>query len=47
MSLKSFIKTQDLWKTEGRELSPPYLGWLNTELPLYGNTINLEVEMHT
>ena len=31
----------------GREAEPPFVGYLNTELPLYGNTIDLEVDVQT
>jgi hypothetical protein len=47
ISPKTFIRTHDLWNTPGRELEPPYRGWLDTDLPLYGTTINLEVQIKT
>ena len=47
ISPKNFIGTQNLWKTEGRERTPSYPGYLDTELPLYGNTLNLEVRVQT
>jgi hypothetical protein len=47
ISPKTFIRTQEQWNTEGREFTPPDPGWLDTELPLYGNTINLEVDVYT
>jgi hypothetical protein len=47
VSPKSFIRTQELWKTAGRELEPTYPGWLDSEIPLYGNTLNLEVNVKT
>jgi hypothetical protein len=47
ISPKSFIRTQELWKIQGREQEPPYPGWLDTEIPPYGNTINLEVAVRT
>src|SRR5580704_15984463 len=47
VSPKNFLRTNDLWTTEGRENEPPFPGWLNTELPLFGNTINLEVSVQT
>ena len=47
ISPKNFIATQNLWKTEGREQTPPYPGYLDTALPLYGHTLNLEVEVQT
>lgn len=47
ISPKNFIRANDLWHVAGREKEPPFPGWLNTELPIYGNTINLEVNVHT
>jgi hypothetical protein len=47
VSPKNFLRTNELWTTEGRENEPPFPGWLNTELPLFGNTINLEVSVQT
>ena len=47
VSPKNFLRTNDLWTTEGRENEPPFPGWLNTELPLFANTINLEVSVQT
>ena len=47
VSPKSFLRTNHLWKTEGRENQPSFPGWLHTELPLYGNTLNLEVSVET
>lgn len=47
VSPKSFLRTHELWSTPGRENEPPFPGWLNTELPLYGDTINLEVNVQT
>ncbi len=47
ISPKNFIRANDLWHLPGREQEPPFPGWLNTELPLFGNTINLEVSVQT
>lgn len=47
ISPKNFIRTNDLWNVPGREHEPPFPGWLNTELFLFGNTINLEVSVQT
>jgi hypothetical protein len=47
VSPKNFIRTGELWTVEGRETEPPFPGWLNTAIPLYGDTINLEVLVHT
>jgi hypothetical protein len=47
VSPKSFIRTNELWTVEGRENEAPFPGWLDTELFLYGDTINLEVRVQT
>lgn len=47
VSPKCFIRTHELWNEQGRELEPVYSGWLDTELPLYGTTTNLEVNVKT
>jgi hypothetical protein len=44
---KDFIRTFELWKVEGRETQLPYTGWLDTDIPLFGNTINLKVSVQT
>jgi hypothetical protein len=44
---KNFIRTNQLWKTEGREFEPVYFGYLDTEIPLYGSTVNLQVSVQT
>lgn len=47
VSPKNFVRTNELWTAEGRENEPAFPGWLNTELPLFGDTINLEVSVQT
>jgi hypothetical protein len=47
ISPKNFMRTHDLWHQQGREFEPPYPGWLDTDLPLYGTTLNLEVDVQT
>ncbi|QNI31786.1 DUF2199 domain-containing protein [Alloacidobacterium dinghuense] len=47
ISPKNFIRANGLWNTQGREMEPAFPGWLNTELFPFGNTINLEVNVHT
>jgi hypothetical protein len=47
VSPKNFIRTNELWTLEGRETERPFPGWLNTELCLFGDTINLEVSVQT
>jgi len=47
VSPKNFIRTHELWNTEGREAEPAFAGYLNSELPPYGNTIDLEISVQT
>jgi len=47
VSPKNFIRTNDLWNVVGRETEPAFPGWLDTELFLFGNTVNLEVSVQT
>lgn len=47
VSPKNFIRSNELWHVEGREKQPSYPGWLNNDLFLFGNTINLEIDVHT
>jgi hypothetical protein len=47
VSPKSFIRSNELWSVDGREREPVFPGWLNTEISLYGDTINLEVSVQT
>jgi hypothetical protein len=47
VSPKDFIRANELWTVEGREQEPRFPGWLYTEIPLYGDTINLEVSVQT
>jgi hypothetical protein len=44
---KDFIRTQKLWKMDGREFEPTFRGWLDTDLPLFEATVNLEVRVQT
>jgi len=44
---KDFMRTNEMWTTEGRELEAPFKGYLDSELFLFGNTINLEVMVQT
>jgi hypothetical protein len=41
------MRSNDLWHTHGREQEPPFSGWLNNDLFLFGDTINLELHVHT
>jgi hypothetical protein len=47
VSPKNFIRVNQLWHTPGRENEPPFSGWLNSDIFLFGSTINLEVDVHT
>jgi hypothetical protein len=47
VSPKAFLRANEIWHTEGREQEPPFTGWMNTDLFLFGNTLNLEVDVHT
>src|SRR5579862_9023981 len=42
-----FLRAHAVWKKEGREKEPPFCGWLNTPIPLYPNTLNLELRIIT
>jgi hypothetical protein len=47
ISPKSFLRANEFWHTPGRENEPAFPGWLNSDIFVFGNTINLEVEIHT
>jgi hypothetical protein len=47
VSSRDFVRTNDLWKANGRESEPAYSGWLDTNIPLYGDTCNLELRVRT
>jgi len=47
VSPKNFVRTNELWTVEGREQEPPFPGWLNSQLPIFGDTFNLEVSIQT
>ena len=47
LSPKNFLRAQQRWTTQGREHEPSYPGWLDTDLPLYGTTLNLQVDVQT
>ena len=47
VSPMNFMRSNELWQTEGRELEAAFPGWLQTEIPIYGNTVNLEVKVQT
>jgi hypothetical protein len=47
VSPMSFLRANDLWHVQGREQEPVFPGWLNNDLFLFGNTLNLELAVHT
>lgn len=47
ISPKNFFLTHELWNSPGREDTPAFPGWLDSEIPIFGNTHNLEIEVHT
>jgi len=44
---KDFLHTMEMWNVEARQAEPPYRGWLDSEISIYGDTINLEVDVWT
>jgi hypothetical protein len=47
VSPEDFLAINERWKMEGREADPPYRGVLHSPLPIYGDTLNLELRIHT
>jgi hypothetical protein len=47
VSPKNFVRANELWHTQGRENEPTFPGYLNSEIFIFGNTLNLEVEVRT
>jgi hypothetical protein len=47
VSPTNFVRTNELWTVEGREAEPAFPGWLNTQLPVFGETFNLELSVQT
>ena len=48
LSRENFIRSGDLWDTDGRESEPPMFGWLSTALPTYTPaTVHLRTMVHT
>jgi hypothetical protein len=41
------VRTNELWAVDGREKEPPFPGWLNSQLPVFGDTYNLTVSVQT
>lgn len=44
---QDFYRTHQRWTDPARVDEPPYAGLLNSALPLYGDTVNLPVEVRT
>ncbi len=44
---KDFFRSNELWSTPGREAEPAFKGYLDSDLFIFGNTINLEVMVET
>ncbi len=42
ISRENFIKRNDLWTNPERVNEPPYFGWLQTIIPIYGETLNIK-----
>ena len=47
VSPKDFFLTQRMWTVKGREAEPAYRGRLETDLALFGETVNLELRVKT
>ena len=47
LSEKNFLRTCELWETEGRENEPPYFGWLQSALPYEPGTLSLKTSVQT
>ena len=45
VSETSFQRVAELWEVEGREAEPPLFGWLNTSVPGYQETRNLNARV--
>ncbi len=47
LSQANYERMRKLWNKRGRELEPPYFGWLSTVLPVYPPTLSLKTHVHT
>jgi len=47
VSPKNFLRTQEMWNNPGREFEPAFPGYLNSIIPVFGNTLNLQVDVQT
>jgi len=47
LSEANFLRTCELWESEGRESEPPYFGWLQSSLPYEPTTLSLKTQLQT
>jgi hypothetical protein len=47
LSARNFSRACELWERPGREIEPPYFGWLSSSIPGYPETLNLKTMVHT
>lgn len=47
LSRENFERSVELWDFAGREKEPLYFGWLSNQIPIYPDTFNLKVNVHT
>lgn len=47
LSEKNFLRSCELWESEGREVVPPYFGWLQSALPYEPTTLSLKTRVQT
>lgn len=44
---KNFLRVNELWEEVGREIEPPYFGWLQSALPYEPTTLGLKTSIQT
>ena len=47
LSESNFVRTGELWNSEGREHETPYFGWLQSALPYPQTTLSLRTSVQT
>ena len=47
LSEQNFLRSCELWCTEGRESESPYFGWLQSALPYERSTLSLKTSVQT
>lgn len=47
VSPKNFLWTTERWKVQGREADAPFAGYLDSGIPFYSDTRNLQVSVQT